>query len=438
MTFTVELRPYQIEAQDLALAALRQHGGFAFFLEQRTGKTPLSCSIIEILQPTRLLITCPEIAVLVWEEHLERYGLNEGREIRIITRDSLWRERKRLRRWKPQLVIADEGHDFKGKNSKRSRALRIISRVAKYRLLLTGTPQESGLEDYWAQFDFVDQKLFGTWGDFKRQYLVYGGFRNKKIVGYENETGFRHLLRQRSFRVLLEDVQEIKTNIEPVNIVRFDLNDSLKAYREMEESLMLDLNAVVRVKKLRPDGSSHFVSQRKRLVAPRAITQAMKLHQLSGGFIHDGDRIHRFGDEKLTQAGALMLVLGDAPQVYFVRFIAELHRLGKLFSILGRTVTYISGQHKNYVSGTPFDIAVVQIQSGVSIDLAHAEEAIMYSWNYSHLTHDQAKFRIRSYHGRRVRYHYLVGNDTIDEQLLEVAVRKASFAKLIIDKYRRK
>lgn len=439
------LRPYQVEMLDLALASLEAHGGFALLAEQRTGKTSPACAIVQRLGPRRILITCPEVAVQVWNAHIDEYGLitleRSDDDIRIVTRDSIWGQRKKLKRWlvgdDRSMVIADEGHDFKGKNSKRSRALRILGRGARFRLLLTGTPQESGLEDYWAQFDFVDDELFGPWKFFKARYLVYGGFRNKKIVGYQREDELRELIASRSYRVLLEDVKPVKTDIAPFHEVRFDLVKSRPKYDEMEQGFMLELNKVINVKEIGTDGVARFVRRRKRVVAPRAITQAMKLHQLSGGFILDpSGNVHHFGDEKLAQCGALLLHLKDVPVVVFVRFVFELYRVARLGAKLGRQVTLVSGKHKGYVSGTPFDLIVIQIDSATSIDLAHAEEAVFFSWGYSYLKFDQAKFRIRSYTSLRARYHFLIANNTVDEQLYQAVTTKQSFARLILDKWR--
>lgn len=445
---TFEDRAYQDDAVDRACTSIDEHGGYALLMEQRTGKTHPSLTIAKRRQPERLLIVCPLIAVEnIWGANVPLYGLKA--EVRIITWKSLWSERKRLKKWKPDMIIADELHNAKDRGSKQSRALRMVARHLRRdgtkkwqcaaRLGLTGTPQESGLEDYWAQFDFVDDELFGDWDNFKARYCKMGGWFNKKIMSYRNQDEFQKLLESRSYRVLLEDVKPVKTDLPPEHIVRFDLVESRATYASMEQKFIAELNRMVRVRELQADGSYKFVRRRKRVVAARVITQAMKLHQLSSGFIMDEEKnVHHIGDEKLLHAGALMLALGDVPQVYFVRFLHELTRLGTLFKFLGREVTYISGKHKSYVSGTPFDIAIVQVQSGVAIDLAHAEEAIMYSWNYSHLTHEQARFRIRGYHATRARYHYLVANGTIDEPLLATVVHKLSFATLILNTYRRK
>lgn len=433
-----EEREYQDEALQLALGSIQSCGGFALFMEQRTGKTVVSCRIVEELKPRRLLVTCPEKALQIWEKHFQDRGFYDRFEIQIVLRDSLWGQRKRLKRWKPDLTICDEGHDFKGQHSKRSRALRIIGRVSKARLLLTGTPQESGFEDYWAQMTFVNPRLFGEWKNFQRIYLRMGGFRRKRIIGYTNEKLFQRKIKSCSYRVLLEDVKEEKTDLPAPRVRYFDLVESRPHYNRMRDDFLVELNRRVRVRKLHADGSTSWVWKKKRVVASQVITQAMKLHQVSGGFIMDEDKVvHRFGDEKLEQAGLLLLELGDVPVVFFVRFLPELYRLGKLCRILGRDVTYISGKHKDYISGTPFDVAVVQIQSGVSIDLAHSEEAVFYSWTYSFLHYDQARMRIRSFTSKRARYHYLVARNSIDEDLLSCVLTKSSFAEIILDKYRK-
>jgi hypothetical protein len=241
-------------------------------------------------------------------------------------------------------------------------------------------------------------------------------------------------------------VKPVKTQIDAPNKILFTLDTSRKAYDEMEKKFLVQLNTWVMKKELQADGSYKFVRRRKFVAASIVIKQSMKLHQLSGGWVFDDDGIiHRFGNEKLETAGCLMLELGNVPQVWYCRFVPELRRLGALFTALGRKVTFIAGRktikhlppQDRYHSGDPFDIALVQQASGQSIDLAHAEEAIFYTWDYSHLKHDQAKFRTRAYHATRARYHYLIGRHTIDEPLYDAVVSKQSFASLVLDRFRR-
>lgn len=426
----VTLRPYQVEAKTAALRYLArpQGGGFCLFMEQRVGKTYTACSIVEELAPARLLIVCPVVAMGVWETHLKEAGTYEKCDVQLINFEMVWKLRKKLKKWQPDFIIVDESHRIKGRQSHQSKALRRLALKAKWKLALTGTPLEGKIWDAWAQFNFIDPTVFGSWADFQERYLVLGGFRGKQIQGVqeENEEEFQLKFQSRFFRVLLEGVKEIKTQIDPMHKVMFDLEESREAYDAMKEKFMVEVQP-----------QYHMVKgkrKRKRIIAPRVITQILKLHQLSGGFILDEDKVvHRIGDEKLAHMGELLLKLGKVPVVIFVRFIPELHRIARLVKVMGRTVTLLSGKHKFEKFET--DVIVVQIRSGVSIDLSRAEEVIFYSWGHSFLDYDQAKFRIRSYTSVRARYHYMIARNTIDEDLYKCVIKKASVVKMALTKY---
>lgn len=430
-------REYQDEAERRAL----EHDGFCLFMQQRTGKTLVGSRLVEKRQPDRLFIACPGNAIQIWQDHLEKKG---DRETVVLNLEAIWKQRKALKRWMHKAqrgyIIVDESHRAKDKDSKVSRALRTIARRAKYKLCLSGTPTDGKVEDVWAQMDIADPKVFGDWKTFKADHLLMGGWMNRQVVGVRNLEEYQRKLHSRSYRVLLEDVKETPTDIAPPNEIRFPLVESHDYYHQMHNKFVVELNKTVKVKELQADGSYKFVDKPKRIVAARVITQAMKLHQLTGGFIFDTpeNEVHVLGNEKLTYCGALVEALAPAPVVIIVRFIPELLRIGALMRLLGRTPTYISGQHKSYRSGDPFDVAIVQIRSGISIDLAHAEECIFYSWNYSLIDYDQAMFRIRSFTSKRARYHYLIARGTIDEQLYQTVIDKLVFSQVIVDAFRHK
>lgn len=435
----VELLP----DQERIFQRAKRYSGFILGMEQRTGKTPTACALIEYHKPATLLIMCPKLAIGVWEAHLTRYDIHTFVDVRIVNFEGTTKSvRRSLRRWTPDMVIGDELHRIKNPHSRQSRALRSIAKVAKWRYGLTGTLIEKGIQNAWAQFDFIDETIFGLWGDFKERYLVLGGFMGKKIIGDKNRDEFDAKMHSRYARLLLEDAKEVPTVIAPHHLVRFDLEESREAYDSMEHDLIVEIipERVVRQRVIDPaTGVAAFQVVKHRIVAPRVITQATKLHQLAGGFIFDENKaVHRIGDEKLMHLGCLVLELGDVPIVIFTKFNPELNRIACLLRILGRKVTCVSGKHKGYVSGTPFDVIVVQIRSGIAIDLSHAEEAIFYSWNHSFIDYDQAKFRIRSYTSVRARYHFLIANGTVDEELYTAVTSKANFSSLIVDKFLRR
>ncbi|MEM4655265.1 MAG: DEAD/DEAH box helicase [Thermosphaera sp.] len=408
----MELRPYQVEIVRRALA----YPGFGIFCEQRTGKTLIALSIAQARKPRRLLIVCPKIAIPVWESHLAKSELTC--EVRILTYQSLWPHRHEIAKWAPQMIIADESHKLKGHMTYQSRALRFIGRRAQWRLALTGTPIAQGYQDAWAQMDFIDPTVFGRWRDFKERYLIYGGFENRKIVGYRNTSELIERFNSRFFRVTLDEVQGKRTVIRSIKSM-FDLHESKKIYREMEKDLIATVNE-------------------SRIVSQRVITQVLKLQQITGGFIYDTEekKLHRVGYEKINRLLEIVSRIGDEPFVVFVRFLWEMEAIENALLGLGITSAKISGKHQ-FNGDFSTRCVIVQIQSGMSIDLARASIAIFYSLNHSYLDLEQAKFRIRSFGKEAVTYYFLLARGTVDEDIYAAVKGKRSVAVEICDKYRR-
>ncbi len=67
------------------------------------------------------------------------------------------------------MFIVDESHHIKNPNGESTNAILYLSRFAKRRMVLSGTPIPNKLEDIWAQFSFLYPRgeLLGTFGDFQ-------------------------------------------------------------------------------------------------------------------------------------------------------------------------------------------------------------------------------------------------------------------------------
>lgn len=66
------------------------------------------------------------------------------------------------------LMICDEGHRLKNNNTNTSIALNQIG--CKRRVLLTGTPIQNELAEFFALIDFVNPGILGTYSMFKREF----------------------------------------------------------------------------------------------------------------------------------------------------------------------------------------------------------------------------------------------------------------------------
>jgi hypothetical protein len=443
-----QLRPNQAEAVQRWKDRLAD--GFGLFDEQRVGKNLPALAIVDHEKPARLLIITLKKGIKVWQKEIaESLALDWPCEIQIINFNQVERKStfRKLKLWlagDTSFMIVDEAQHIKRRGSKWSRRCRLIGRKADHRLALTGTPIAQGIWDAWAIFDYLGPSIFGKWAitqkklrpgqrpiiqvvsGFQHRYLLMDPFWRSKVIGTQNEEEFYQVFHAHSIRHTLAEVRR-RAGLKPARIRRVVLTEPLsdaerRSYIELEKELVTVVN-------------------RRRIETPLAMTLTMKLQQICGGFVIDEDGVvHELGNTKLR---LLLLALGrltkkDRPLV-ICRFLHELEAIARVLDFAGYSVKRIQG-------GIDFDpnekiketAIVLQIQSGVAIDLAIANVAIFYSWDFSYINHEQSRFRILQYISTRVSYYYLVMKGTIDELILEAVLRKKRLADLVCDHYRRR
>ena len=135
-------------------------------MEMGTGKTLTTIAVEGALYHAgrirRVLVVSPLSVTGVWKDEHDAYadfdytlavlkGSGEkkldalrhmtGQPLQIVVGnyESAWRLERELAAWKPDLIIADEGHKIKTHNIAASKAMHRLGALAKYRLLLTGT-----------------------------------------------------------------------------------------------------------------------------------------------------------------------------------------------------------------------------------------------------------------------------------------------------------
>lgn len=436
MQLLVSLRDDQTEAVEKAIS----FDGFGLFMEQRTGKTRTSLAIVAKRHPADLLIVCPKKVIPVWasaiDECLPDY---HGIRIRVINFESVWRDRKELAAWMENsprsMMIIDESHRIKKKGSRQSKACRVIAwkrsksyrKVARatYRLALSGTPLAQGLEDAWAQFDFIDPSVFGTWENFESRYIRMGGYFNRQhkkhmeIVGYQNQDEFEEKFHGQSFRTTMQEIRKTPQLIQRVRVKERLTTVAQVVYDELEAKMEAEV-------------------KKKRVSVSIVISLIAKLQQICGGFIKtdEGEEIRVHGQKRLMVSKILSKHVNEKV-VICAKFLWEIDYIERLVKRLNLTYTVIKG-------GTQFkgelqtEVAIIQIQSGIGIDLGNADVMVFYSWDYSFINHGQAKARISNFTKRKLLYYYLIMEGTVDEHIYQVVTKKKKLVDVVCDHYRRK
>ena len=148
-----------------------------------TGKTVQSTTALRILfikgKIKKALIVAPSSLLSVWQEHLKKWApellfitINERKEIRkvlfntqahvyIISYDTLKNEYKNNKEFLKDfskdldLVLLDEAHNIKNKDALKTKAVKFVSKNAKYRWALTGTPLQNNIKEFISLYEFL-------------------------------------------------------------------------------------------------------------------------------------------------------------------------------------------------------------------------------------------------------------------------------------------
>lgn len=440
-----QLRPYQVRGRDKAIAALDGGGGFMLIPEQRTGKTITALAVAEHFRMDcpYLLVVCPKVAIPIWVDAIKKeYLRGNFAEYIILNYEQFVAARKRWYKWADQrkgriFMICDESHLIKARGAARSGVIRTLSRRAKYRLALTGTPIANGLIDAWAQFNFIDPEIFGPFDDeldketgelieehFNGRYIRWGGYNNHEVVGYRHEDEFNRIFHKHSYRITLREAKKEggQPNLKLQMTKSYVDLDSRSQFHYDE--MMEELQTVV-------DG--------EKVKVKNVLGCVVKLQQICGGFLRKEDGSYlTLGREKLDKLHEIVRSLRSGSKfIVIARYIHELERVaGFLERSLGISTAIVRG-------GQPFDgkftcdAIAMQIQSGMAVDMSQADAIVFYSTDYSYLNFEQARFRILSYAKGHARYFFLLARGTIDEQIFDAVTRKKNLAKLVIDTYRR-
>lgn len=414
-------RDYQQETIDRVIGG--GHRGFGLFYQQRTGKTPTSIFLSKQWNCHKNIVICPKKAVPVWKTKIVEFGCDLS-EWTVITYARARIDKGEYSNIRWHLAIADESHYIKERGSGQTKAAWAISKKAQYRLILTGTPQGNGMEDYYAQLRFIRPDLFPSWKDFSERFLVIEqkllpGTQDDyypKIVGYKNQDKFKEILSSISDRVERSAVSTVKT------LTRIKKH-------------VLPWDCETRKHYLNLDSYLYTLVQGKMASAAMILTQGLRLHQLCGGFIKDDEgELHLVGSEKFNY---LKRLLRDrkGKVVIVCKYRAEMDRIAEHLAEEKITYTQIRGKMQ-YDPKDRSEVTILNCASGEAIELAHASHMIIFSMDYSFLKWDQFKDRIVLVDTPEVRYDYLIMEDSMDEVIYSTVLKKKKLADELVTIYK--
>ncbi len=144
------LAEYQREAVHRACAIMHERGGVLVADSVGLGKTYIGAALIERFLPgsASIAVVVPASLLANWRRALQPLRATAGATIDLITHGRLSRGLNPAAHY--TLVVVDEAHAFRNPRTRRYRALRRLTRLAKV-ALLTATPVNNSLADLYFQ-----------------------------------------------------------------------------------------------------------------------------------------------------------------------------------------------------------------------------------------------------------------------------------------------
>ena len=119
--------------------------------------------------------------------------------------------------WRPDMIICDESQRIKTPGARQSKAMARLGTIARYRMILTGTPVSQGPLDFYSQYRFLDRNIFGTsYYAFRARYALMGGYENRQVIGYQNLDDLVQKAHTVAFRCRKEDCLDLPEQVDQV------------------------------------------------------------------------------------------------------------------------------------------------------------------------------------------------------------------------------
>ena len=331
------------------------------------------------------------------------------------------------------LIAVDESTTIKTPSAKRTKSILNLSKFAKYRRILTGSPITKSPLDLYTQCGFLNEELLGfsSYYAFRSRYAHmiernFGGRRVQIVKSYQRLDELSRLIEPFSYRVLKEDCLDLPDKIYIRREVELT-EEQTKLYSTMKQMALATLNG-------------------KLLTAPNVLTQLMRLHQITcGHFKSDDGKIQELKNNRIEE---LMSILEETEgkAIIWANYIYDIERIvAAIKKEYGEdsVVQYYGAVHSDERQKnierfqdprSPFRFFVGNPQTGgYGITLTAASTVIYYSNGYDLEKRLQSEDRAhRIGQKKSVTYIDLIAERTVDEKIVKALRKKIDIASQIM------
>ncbi len=346
-----------------------------------------------------------------------------------------------LIRLKPGLVAMDESTYLANRTAQMTKAARRVAYAAEYATAMTGTPIKNNVCDIFGQANAVSSEFFGDdYWHYAREFALFGGFKNKEIVGSRNLKGLDWIMKKISLRVRKEEVLELPERTWDTRDIYLD-GEQQEAYEKAEKDFYFAVEAVKKHLKERGDDEKSIVT----VLIKNALSRLLRCQQIASGHCKtdSGETILWPGNPKIVELVNLVREGGDQRVVVFSRFVEDLLQGQIALREAGFQSEVYYGDVKQkdrqrieeefLKDETPLKVVLAQVKTGgFGVDFSKASICIFFNNWFSWSVRDQAESRLhRLGQTRKVTIYDLIAKGTVDEVVLETVLSKKSLSETL-------
>ena len=330
------------------------------------------------------------------------------------------------------LMAIDESTTIKNPKAKRTKNIIKLSELAKYRRIMTGSPVTRNPLDLYSQCQFLSPWLldFQSYYAFRTRYAIMktaniSGRQIQLVAGFQRLAELSEKLKPFSYRVLKADCLDLPDKIYMKRQIKLS-PDQNKLYEQMRKEALATLNG-------------------KRVTTVNALTQLMRLHQITcGHFTSDDGTTQPIKNNRIDE---LMDVLEEiegkaiiwAHYQYdintIINEVEKVHGPGSIVDYYGLTpqderqenIKKFQNDDKcRFIVGTPQT-------GGYGITLTAANTVIYYSNGYDLEKRLQSEDRAhRIGQQKSVTYVDILADETVDEKIVKSLRKKINIASEVL------
>ena len=330
------------------------------------------------------------------------------------------------------LFAIDESTTIKNPGAKRTKNIIQLSKLGKYRRILTGSPVTKSPLDLYTQCSFLDPYLldFTSYYAFRNRYAEmrtanFSGRSVQVVTGYKNLAELSETIKSFSYRVLKDDCLDLPPKTHMKRVIQLT-PEQKRVYEQMKSTALAMLNG-------------------KMVTTMNVITQLMRLQQITcGHFKADDDSIQNIKSNRITE---LMDVLEEVEgkAVIWAHWRHDIDTIVKsiedkypesVVTYYGDTTTEDRQKAIKKIqdpeSKVRFLVGTPQT-GGYGITLTGASTMIYYSNGYDLEKRQQSEARIdRIGQKKPMTYIDILAEDTIDEKIVKSLRKKVNIATEIM------